>query len=88
MLKKPRSSRQRELSRSKPAVCRLRPRLFARPAVFPSDIFVVATFVPRASSQATAKRQVPDSDEIHVSLFYSRKMLSLLHKTFRHRRKY
>jgi len=87
MLKKLRS-RQRELSRSKPAVCRLRPRLFARPAVFPSDTFVVATFVPRASLQATAKRQVPDSDEIHVCLFYSMKILSLLHKTFKHRRKY
>lgn len=41
---------------SKPAVCRLRPHLFARLAVFPSDAFAVANFVLHASSSAVAKR--------------------------------
>ena len=73
---------------SKPAVCRLRPRLFVRPAVFLSDTFPVAIFVARASSPTTAKRQVLDSDGIYVCLFYSPYICFRFYKTLRHSKKY
>lgn len=54
-----------------PALCRSHLHLFARPAVFLLDIFADVTFVPRAPSQATARRQVPGSDGIYVNVYFT-----------------
>jgi len=72
----------------KPSVCRLSPRLFARPAVFSSCIFAGASFDLHAPSLATAKRQVPDSDRIYVILFYTPCVRLILYGISKHYRKH